>query len=263
MSIQLVVPMAGLGQRFQDAGYETAKPLLPIHGVPMISVVLSNLFDERLSQIVLITRPEVAGKKYLEHALLPFKDILKIVELDKLSMGPAESVLSSKHLLDPELPLVIANSDQYLNTDISSFYDTLGEGSDGEILCMRDNNPKWSYVTTNSENYVVDVVEKQVVSNLATVGVYGFRKSSLAVNALQEMISAGDKTNGEFYVAPCYPYLARRHYRIRAIDLGPVGEVMYGLGTPNDYEYFCQSPVSYIASRGAFTFPGSNSRLES
>lgn len=260
MSIQLVVPMAGRGQRFRDAGYKISKPMLPIHGLPMISVVLSNLFDERISKIVLVTRPEVARREDLENSLSSLADVLEIVELDSLSEGPADSVLSAKHLLNLDLPVVIANSDQYVNTRLSSFYDDLNSNFDGVVLCMQDDDPKWSYVLLNQAGEVEDILEKKVVSNLATVGIYGFKTARIAFAAIEEMMAKEHRTNGEFYVAPSYGYLVKKNKKIRTIDLGPVSQVMHGLGTPVDYENFLCSSVSRTASDKAQKIIGNNAR---
>ena len=41
--LNIVVPMAGRGSRFANAGYELPKPLIEIHGHAMIECVVKNI----------------------------------------------------------------------------------------------------------------------------------------------------------------------------------------------------------------------------
>ena len=41
--LNIVIPLAGHGSRFAKAGYSLPKPLIPVHGVPMIQLVIDNV----------------------------------------------------------------------------------------------------------------------------------------------------------------------------------------------------------------------------
>ena len=61
--LNIVVPMAGRGQRFVDAGYRVPKPLIPVHGVPMIRLVIANLMPRRPHRFIFICQREhLAGQ---------------------------------------------------------------------------------------------------------------------------------------------------------------------------------------------------------
>lgn len=250
--IQLVIPMAGLGKRFVDANYTILKPLIPIHGVPMIQLVIDNLMSEVIGHVILIaqrqTIEEVDLREILAHLTVP----LTIVAVDSLTEGPADSVRMAKPVLKNSLPIVIANSDQFVNAKLDDFYDSLmGAGDSTAILTMEDNDPKWSYVELNQDGLVVSVKEKEVISNQATVGVYGFSSAKLLWDAFSTMWARNDRTNGEFYVAPAYNYLAASSVPIKVINLGPLSSVMHGLGTPSDLELFIKNPVSKEAAKAS------------
>lgn len=250
--IQLVIPMAGRGSRFASAGYKTLKPLIPIHGVPMISVVTANLMGPQIGHLVLIcqrgTMEDVDLRAELSNVSCP----ITIIAVDEVTEGPASTVELAYPVLDRSKPLVIANSDQYVDAALDDFYSELLSGDlAGALLCMRDDDPKWSYASLNNDGYVSRIAEKEVISEYATVGIYGFARADLAWQAFDEMKTANDRTNGEFYVAPSYNYLVRAGHRISITDLGDVASVMFGLGIPEDLDHFLTTEVSKKAAVAA------------
>ena len=100
------------------------------------------------------------------------------------------------------------------------------------------DHPKWSYCRLREDKTVCEVVEKQVVSNEATVGIYNFRKGKDFVKAAESMIAADRRVNNEFYVAPCYNELIADGARVLTMRTSETGGGMYGLGTPEDFESF-------------------------
>jgi len=245
--------MAGLGSRFKAKGYSIPKPLIPIHGIEMYKVVLANLFSTHLARVVLIC-PTSFKMKPLELDLSNKLGVpVTIIEVETLTTGPAATVALARHLLDPDLPLVIANSDQFVAFEPDIFYSELENNDhDGVILTMRDSDPKWSYVSVNSNQMINRVVEKQVISDIATVGIYGFKQTQGFLAAFDKMVSSGFMVNGEHYVAPAYEFMPNFKTGVIAIhDLGPVGQVMFGLGIPEDLESFLKQKISYDAAEQA------------
>lgn len=241
-TVQVIVPMAGRGSRFKEVGYQTSKPMLPIGQFPMFLTVLANIFDERLLSVTIVKQRSADLEVDLEALFANLKVKLNIVELDGFTDGAATTVEQGLHGLNPDLPVVIVNSDQYVAGELTSFYDSLVSNDySGVILAMNDNDPKWSYIRLNELGFVTEVVEKVVISDLATVGIYGFASASLCGNAIAKMKNSEFRVNGEFYLAPVYNFLPSHSEPIHYINLGPVGNVMFGLGTPTDYQNFLVS----------------------
>ena len=236
-SIQLLIPMAGLGSRFRNAGYPVLKPFLPIGSKTMIETVIDNLNSDLITKIFLVVRAKSNSDLYLFNNLAKIKKI-NLIFIDSETDGPASTCNLAKQFIDHEAPLLIANSDQYLDANMDIEYQSWDVTEDGYIWCMQDNDPKWSYALTSVDNFVLQIQEKKVISDLATCGVYGFKKAAHFFNAYSEMRSANDRTNGELYVAPTYNYLIMKNLKIKAKNLGPTNTVMHGLGTPIDYENF-------------------------
>lgn len=258
--MHLVIPMAGDGKRFSSAGYSEPKPLLPILGYRMYELVLANLMSEVVASVSIISRESFglkSDKSFIESSLgVP----VYIYEVNETTQGPAESAAIALDNLPADSPILIANSDQYLVFDSGAWLQAaLEAGVDGSILCMQDSDPKWSYLSYGEDDWVNSVVEKQVVSNLATCGVYFFRRAGDFKDALSQMRKDSDLVNGEYYVGPAYNKLIQKQLSISYFDLGPVSSVMFGLGVPQDYEYFLASPVLEVALGQAEAFWGRRS----
>ncbi len=244
--LNIAIPMAGRGQRFADAGYDLPKPLIPVHGHPMIQVVIDNLTpdcEHRFLFLVLREHAEVYG---VDEKLRQWSPGCQIVFVDEVTQGAACTVLLAREFIDNDNPLMIANCDQYVDTDINRYLAAMGD-ADGLIMTMWADDPKWSFARRDAAGRVVEVVEKQVVSNEATVGIYNFRRGADFVNAVDAMIKADLRVNNEFYVAPAYDQMIRQGARIECFGIGRLGAGMHGIGVPADLTAFLEHPVSHKA----------------
>jgi UDP-N-acetylglucosamine diphosphorylase / glucose-1-phosphate thymidylyltransferase / UDP-N-acetylgalactosamine diphosphorylase / glucosamine-1-phosphate N-acetyltransferase / galactosamine-1-phosphate N-acetyltransferase len=165
-------------------------------------------------------------------------DGCKIISIDGITEGTASSVLHSRKLIDNDQPLLVANSDQYVDFDCFDFVkDCIDRDLDGSILVFKDleKNPKWSFARLEDE-LVAEVAEKKAISDLATVGIYLFRRGSDFVGGAIDMIVSNDRVNDEFYTCPVYNYLISEGLKIGVYEIPKSS--MNGLGTPSDLEDF-------------------------
>lgn len=249
--LTIVIPMAGRGSRFADAGYALPKPLLPIHGVPMIEVVVRNLAPSEPARFVFICRRDHLAEYGFEAGLRAAAPGCEIVPIDAVTEGAACTVMLAEHAIDPGDVLVIANSDQWVDHTMDEHLAILRrEQLDGLIMTMTADDPKWSFVELDERRRVTNVVEKEVVSDEATVGIYTFAHGGDFVRAAKAMIAAGKRVNGEFYVAPAYNELIAEGAAIGIDNIGADADGMYGLGTPPDLEAFLALDISHRAAGG-------------
>ncbi len=243
--IQLVLPMAGEGRRFRAIGVVTPKPLLDVHGVSMFELVLMNLMSEYVVSVTLVMRREFELQERVSLLSERLSVPITTVMVDGTTCGPACSVQLTSEVLVPDLPVVVANTDQFISGDLSQLYMNLMQGnSAGVILTMEDDDPKWSYVRLDPDGNCVEVVEKQVISKEATVGVYGFAGAGKMLRAIERMKESGASVRGEYYVGPAYNFLEKDFGPIKTINLGPIRTVMYGLGIPEDLSLFLQNKAN-------------------
>lgn len=240
--LHIVIPMAGHGSRFQkNAGYQQPKPLIPVHGVPMIRTVIDNLRPRREHRFHFLCQASHIQDYPLTELLEKAAPGCKIRTLDRVTAGAACTVLLASDWIDNDSPLMIANCDQWIDASIDDYLETsMRPGVDGALMTMNDDSPKWSYVKRNSAGEIQGVVEKVVVSDEATVGIYNFARGADFVAAAKDMIRENDRSKNEFYVAPVYSRLIRAGLRIETVSIGDAGDVMHGLGTPEDLERFLE-----------------------
>lgn len=249
--LNIVIPMAGAGSRFAKEGYLDPKPLIPVNDVPMIRVVIDNLTPVRPHRFIFVCQQSHYDTYYLKNKLSSWAPECEIICLNGVTEGAACTVLQARELIDSDDELMIANSDQYVDVSINDYLDCLDTRKlDGIIMTMRATDPKWSFVGLDSEGYVTNVVEKKVISNEATVGIYNFKRGRDFVAAADRMIDRDLRVNNEFYVAPTYNQLIEDGMRIGVFNVGEEANGMYGLGTPDDLRYFLGLPVASKAAGG-------------
>lgn len=164
--LNILIPMAGEGSRFSKAGYTFPKPIIEVNGEPMIKVVVDNLNIE--ANFIFIIRKEHDDKFNISSTLKQIEPSCKIVKIDGLTDGAACTTLLAKEYIDSDAPLLIANSDQFIEWDSCEFYHSINTTIDGSIITFENVHPKWSYVKLDEDGNVTQVAEKEVISNKAT-----------------------------------------------------------------------------------------------
>lgn len=249
--MNIVIPMAGAGSRFAKAGYIDPKPLIKVHGVPMVKLVVKNLKPAQHHNFIFIIQRAHDEAYGLTQLLKEWEPTCNVVYSDGLTEGAACTVLLAKEFINNDAHLMIANSDQFVDCIIDDYLESMEKNNyDGIIMTMAADDPKWSYVGFDNKGFVNKVVEKEVISDEATVGIYNFRKGSEFVRAAEKMIENNDRVNNEFYVAPAYNYLIAEGEKIGIYNIGSEANGMYGLGIPADLDLFLNLELSRKATQG-------------
>lgn len=231
--LNVLIPMAGAGSRFSQAGYTFPKPLIEVNGKPMIQLVVENL-NIKANYIFLVQQQhyEQYHLKYLLNLIAPN---CKIIQVNGVTEGAACTTLLAREHIDNDQPLLIANSDQFVEWNSNEcMYAFAADNIDAGILTFKATHPKWSYVSLGDDGFVNEVAEKKVISDLATVGVYYWRKGSDYVKYADQMIDKNIRTNNEFYVCPVFNEAIGDGLTVRVKNVHD----MWGLGTPEDLKYF-------------------------
>lgn len=248
--LNIVVPMAGEGSRFARAGFQLPKPLIPVLGFPMIRVVIANLTPSVPHRFIFICRENHLQTHSLAEKLSRWAPGCVVRTVETLTDGAACTVLTVRDLIDSGDSLMVANCDQWLDTSIDAYLvQQARRGLDGQLMTMQANDPKWSFIGLNAHGLIERVVEKQVISDEATVGVYNWRHGADFVRDARAMVAANDRVNGEFYVAPVYNYGIRRGQKYGYYRIGAEGNGMHGIGIPSDLEAFVAGAASVKATR--------------
>lgn len=255
--LQIVIPMAGRGSRFAQQGYPLPKPLIPVHGVPMTQLVIENLRPARRHRFTFICQQTHLAEFGLDARLRDWAPGCEVLGIDRVTEGAACTVLLAKAMIDSGDALMIANCDQYVDVAIDDYLADMDRRDlDGLIMTMKANDPKWSFVGFDEAGRVTTVVEKRVISDEATVGIYNYRHGRDFVAAAEAMIARDLRVNNEFYVAPAYNLLLEQGHTLGVHSIGSEGAGMYGLGVPEDLVKFEALDLSRRAARAALSRPG-------
>lgn len=231
--LNVLIPMAGAGSRFEKAGYTFPKPLIDVEGEPMIKLVSENINMD--ANFIYIVQKSHREKYNLDTLLNLVSPGCKIVEVDGITEGAAVTTLLAKEHIDNDSPLVMANSDQFIDWDSNEFMYKMSEtNADGGIVTFKATHPKWSFAKLDENGYVTEVAEKNPISDIATVGIYYWSKGSDYVKYAEQMIERNVRVNNEFYVCPVFNEAIGDGKKIRTYEI----QTMWGLGTPEDLNVY-------------------------
>jgi dTDP-glucose pyrophosphorylase len=216
--------MAGSGSRTSNV-YNQPKPLIPVRGRPLFSWALEGLPLDKAIDLTIVTSEEVANYPSFAPILnlyLPKSIETHIIVLKDKTSGQAETInMGSKHL-NPENGMLIFNCDTLISDDFPDDYMEW----DGLLGTFESKNPGMSYVET-SKNRVLRTVEKEVVSNKASTGLYYFKNRETFIESYNNV-----RHVNESYIAPMYNYLISKKLKVgffhttRVIPLGTAHEIL-------------------------------------
>lgn len=243
--LNIVVPMAGEGTKFKEAGYTFPKPLIDINGKPMAQLVTENLTPAFPHKFILICKKEHYDKYSLYQVFQNATNgAYECIKLEAPTQGAACTVLTAIDFINNDNELVVANADQILDVKIDDFVKFARKDKlDGAIMTFRSSHPRWSYARADKNGNVVEVAEKKVISDNATVGVYYFAKGRYFVEGATAMITKDIRFNNEFYVCPVYNELILTSKRIKIWKVEE--KQMHSLGTPEDLRGY----LDYLSRR--------------
>ena len=231
--LNVLIPMAGAGTRFKEAGYSFPKPLIQVEGKPMIQLVVENIGME--ANHIYICQEEHRDKFNLDTMINMMTSNNSIVDINYVTEGAACTALLAENLIDNDDPLFFANSDQFVEWDPVEFmYNMQEKDCDGGIVTFKASHPKWSFAEIDENGYVTRVAEKDPISDNATVGFYYWKKGSDFVKYAKQMINKNIRVNNEFYVCPVFNEAIADGKKIQTYHV----DGMWGLGTPEDLELF-------------------------
>ena len=236
--MKILIPMAGEGSRFAKEGYTFPKPLIDVNGKPMIQTVVENL-DFDCEYIFLLRKEHLEKYEGMLDTLGRItNDRFQYVVVDGLTEGAACTALLAEEYIDNDEDLLIANSDQFIEYEPENFKSFKNlTNTDAIVFTFNAVHPKWSFVRTNSRGYIVEVAEKRPIYNIATCGIYWYRKGSDFVKYAKQMIEKNIRVNNEFYIAPVYNELIGDGKTLLPFYV----HKMWGIGTPEDLKSFLEN----------------------
>tara|TARA_Y100001933_G_C18930327_1_gene535055 strand:- start:129 stop:875 length:747 start_codon:yes stop_codon:yes gene_type:complete len=201
----LLITAAGEGSRFRLKNIKTPKPLIRVKERTLLEHTLDSFnFIDGDQLIIAVQRAHEVPYQLddqLKHAL-PQID-LKWIELETLLPGQLYTAVTALELSQPEQnqPLIIHNCD----TGFHWKNDLLPEDEAyGSMAVFQAEGDHWSFGQPDPlhPNRAIAIAEKKRISNLASIGLYGFKSIELFLNDANKQLLHGETVKGEHYVAP-------------------------------------------------------------
>ena len=238
---QIIMPMAGLGTRFQNVGVKTLKPTIQIKGIPMFAHAINCVANLNHSRKFAIILEEQESESHLSlHLKREIPDI-EVKTLTKRTRGAAETVLSVEKYLQPDSPILIMDCD--IIFDSTNFIELINSGEfksfDGILLCFDSKSEAYSYVNFNENGIATQIVEKKVISNHAVAGAYFISKASDFMDEASKAVESFDTgSSSEIYVSTVISRMIENGLKFLVLKVD-----FTNLGTPEDLIKFDSSAL--------------------
>ena len=238
--MNIVITMAGLGSRFREAGYTVPKYQIEVKGKTLFDWSMSSLENFFNESFIFIVRREDNATNFIRTTCAALGIDGKIIELDRLTRGQAETALFASKFWTEGEPILIYNIDTYVEPGQLRAELIRGEGF---IPCFTAAGTHWSFVKLDETGQAVEVREKQRISNHCSIGAYYFKSARLYTELYKNFYS-DDSGRVEQYIAPIYNLLIERGAAVYIQDIP--AEFVHVLGTPAEVESFARGGVDDV-----------------
>jgi len=239
----LLLPIAGKAQRFLDAGYTMPKPLILANHKHVIDWSLESVDYSECNLIFIVRLDHIYNFSIDKILKQKFGDDIQIVVLDKITRGALETCVLAEQYIDNDIPLLIYTPDVYFEPQFKP--NTIPDDSEGFLLTFLANSADHSYSQCDINGKVSRVVEKEVISEHANVGLYYFNSGKEFLKYGREVIDANMLVKNEFYIAPMYNLMIRDGKYVTCADT----EKMHVLGTPSTLEFFSERVTTKFGTK--------------
>ena len=205
-----LIPMAGAGQRFVDAGYRVPKPLIDVGGLPMIVRAARSLPEPDLW--IFVCRAEHVSEAGIDRTLHQLFQPCRVITVDHLTEGQACTCLLARDELRPDDFLTIGACDNTMTWDRATFERRFAESDLDFLVWSFRKNPAvlqdpsmYGWVRINEGGTANGVSVKVPISQTpmddhAVIGAFSFRRAGLFLDSCDDMIRENSRIRNEFYV---------------------------------------------------------------
>lgn len=234
--LNVIITMGGIGSRFAKVGYNLPKYMIEAKGKTLFEWSLDSLrgYFSNVDKFVFVVRKENNAKKFIETHCKNYNITPEIIELDYVTDGQATSAKIGIEKCNLKEGVLVYNIDTYVEPFQMKLEDLQGDGS---IPCFKAEGNHWSFVKTDNLGNVIEVQEKNRISDHCSLGAYYFSSGELYLKIYKEFYCEKNLSNlKEKYIAPMYNYMIKQGYKLSMSLVD--AEKVHVLGTPEELETF-------------------------
>ena len=232
----VLIPIGGLGTRFKDNDYKRPKTLINLFGEPIIYHLINNLNVDDKTLVYIIYNHEYEKYRFEDMLMKNYPDIhFKFYHLLYNTEGAAETInIALRNInLTYDLPILCLDSDNFYTEDILKKWN-----NQNGILYFDDSskNPIYSYIECDNCEKIIDIKEKEKISNNACCGGYGFSSYKQLLHYTQKILDENFKFKDEFYTSSCIKRMLQDKITFYGVKINK--QNYHCLGTPLQLKQF-------------------------
>lgn len=239
--LHIVMPMAGEGSRFANAGWTTPKPLIELNGQPLFKHAISSVAADGIEmKYSFIVRHEHIEKYGIDAGIKSFLPEANIFSVMKTTRGAVETCLMAESAIADDDAVIVMDCDlefrsaRFIEIIKQNLSLPMEEANGGALVSFESNQPKYSYAEVGEDGYVVRTAEKEVISNHALCGAYFFSTGKRFKEVAHQLLDEPDFKKPEYYVSLLYNYLLTDGEKVRLAQM----EEYYSYGTPEELKRY-------------------------
>jgi dTDP-glucose pyrophosphorylase len=216
----LITAAAYTAETFTRSGFLGSRNMEEIDGRALVLRAIDSYYQPGGLLSVAVNAEEETQGMGSKSTVLEHYPQARMVETNSKTQGALASALLSLNDFPMDEPLLIATGDSFLTKSVSDILSNdLFEGFGALTLSFESENPRWSYLGTNSEGKVMEVAEKLVISRIATTGTFLFRQASDFVEAAEWVLLNNASTQGRYFVSTALNYLISRGLEVTFVPI--------------------------------------------
>ena len=237
--VNLVFPMAGAGTRFLGDNFDCPKPLIDIDGLPFFKRAADSLVGHvKCERMVFVVLKEHVEKFEIDEKIHSYYPNAKIVQLPEVLPGALMTAIEGAKAIHNEYPVIFADCDMmFTSSDMYAYYNSDDYDAAGTLLTFESDKDCYSYVEVGdwtdangqNVNVAVRTAEKEVISDRAITGAYGFINAAVFIRAAEKYIN--NTEIDEYYLSGVYNDMIKAGRRVRVFDT----DTFLSFGTPEEY----------------------------
>jgi len=216
--MKIILPVAGKGTRLRPHTHTKAKSLVQVAGKTVLEHIINRLTCLNADEYIFIT--DENGYQIENFMLKYFPDLKCAYTVQKERLGPAHAVLMASPWIHPGDDVLVVFNDTIFVTDLEKI-PNLAQNCDGLIYSKEVEDYQRFGVNVLDKGFIVDMVEKpdKPISRLAQVGLYYLKDGIRFMQAIEEVITAGEVVKGEYYLPSVFMRMIGKGMRFRAPEI--------------------------------------------
>lgn len=239
--LHIIMPMAGEGSRFANAGWTTPKPLIELHGEPLFKHAISSVTADGIQmKYSFIVRQEHIDKYGIDKGIKAFLPEANIFSVMKTTRGAVETCLMAESTIADDDAVIVMDCDLEFRSarfieiikEILSL--PLEEANGGALVSFESDQPKYSYAEVGKDGLVIRTAEKEVISSHALCGAYFFSTGKRFKEIAHQLLNEPEFKKPEYYVSLLYNYMLAAGEKVQLAQM----EEYYSYGTPEELQRY-------------------------